>query len=65
MADTKENYRDLRDELDGILQALQAGDLDIEEATKQYERAVKIVDKLEAYINKAENKITKVKKKIT
>lgn len=62
MTSTKENYRELREELDGILLRLQSGDLDIEDATNQYERATKIVDKLEAYITTAENKIAKVKK---
>lgn len=62
MTSQKESYRDLREELDGILLKLQSGDLDIEDATSQYERATQIVDKLEAYIQTAENKITKVKK---
>lgn len=62
MTSKKENYRDLREELDSILLKLQSGDLDIEDATTQYERATQIVDKLETYIKTAENKITKVKK---
>jgi exodeoxyribonuclease VII small subunit len=64
MAEKKEDYRALRKELDEILTNLQSGDLDIEEATGQYERAMKIVGKLEAYITKAENQIVKVKKNL-
>lgn len=62
MSQKQESYRNLRQELDEILNSIQSGDLEIDEATKQYERAMDIVAKLEKYLNDAENKITKVQK---
>jgi exodeoxyribonuclease VII small subunit len=62
MSQKQESYRNLRQELDEILSSIQSGDLEIDEATKQYERAMDIVAKLEKYLNEAENKITKVQK---
>lgn len=55
-------YRKLREELDAILSQLQAGELDIEEATAKYERATRIVKDLEEYIKKAENNLKQVRK---
>jgi exodeoxyribonuclease VII small subunit len=63
MAEKQENYQQLRDELDGILLKIQSGELDIEAAAKEYERAHKIVEKLEKYILRAENKVNSVKLK--
>lgn len=62
MSQKQESYRNLRQELDEILNSIQSGDLEIDEATKQYERAMAIVAKLEKYLSEAENKITKVQK---
>lgn len=63
------NYRDLSNELDGILARLQAGELDIDEAVKLYERGMTVIEELESYLRSAENKVTKIKasfdKKVT
>ncbi len=56
------NYQHLNQELEEVLDKLQAGDLDIDEALKLYERGQEIVDKLQTYLKQAENKVTKVKK---
>ena len=55
------NYHNLNEELDKILDELQSGELDIDEAVKKYERGQKIVGELETYLKTAKNKVTKVK----
>jgi len=56
------NYQKLNGELDEILNRLQGGKLDIDEASKQYERGMKIVEVLQTYLKGAQNKVTKIKK---
>ena len=56
------NYRVLNEELETILEVLQSGDLDIDEAVNKYERGMEIVKDLQKYLKEAENKVTKVKK---
>jgi len=55
------NYHNLNEELDEILNELQSAELDIDEAISKYEKAMKIVAKLEEYLKSAKNKITKIK----
>lgn len=55
------NYQQLSDELDDILTTLQDKELDIDQATKLYERGNEIAKKLEQYLKTAENKISKIK----
>jgi exodeoxyribonuclease VII small subunit len=55
------DYKKLNSELDTILTGLQSGDLDIDEAVKQYQRGMVIVEELQKYLKEAENKVTKVK----
>lgn len=55
------NYRELSSELDDVLNKLQSGELDIDEAMKQYERGMQIIKDLEAYLKTAENKVLKTK----
>lgn len=55
------NYRELSSELDDILNKLQSGELDIDEAVKLYERGMVITKELEDYLKDAENKATKIK----
>jgi len=59
------NYHKLNEELDKILDELQSGELDIDEAVKKYERGQKIVSELETYLKTAKNKVTKVKVKLS
>ncbi|HSX53258.1 MAG TPA: exodeoxyribonuclease VII small subunit [Patescibacteria group bacterium] len=62
MANAKDiDYNTLKVELDNILQQLQSGDLEIDEAIKQYERGMALVSQLQTYLKKAENKVTKIK----
>lgn len=55
------NYRQLNNDLEAIVDRLQIGELDIDEALKQYERGVAIVKQLQDYLKMSENKITKAK----
>lgn len=55
------SYQELSNELDSILQELQAGDLDIDDAVKKYERGMQILQELETYLKTAENKVKKIK----
>jgi exodeoxyribonuclease VII small subunit len=55
------DYRKLSQELDTVLEDLQTGDLDIDDAAKKYERGMELVKQLETYLKTAENKVTKIK----
>lgn len=55
------NYRQLSQELDEILDALQLGELSIDEALAHYQRGVVIAKQLETYLKEAENRVKKVK----
>lgn len=57
------NYAELSRELDGIIEQLQAAEVDIDEAVKLYERGTTLVKELEKYLKTAENKITKLQLK--
>lgn len=60
MATKNINYRALSAELDEVLGKLQAGEVDVDEAVKLYERGITITGQLEAYLKTAENKVRKV-----
>lgn len=57
------NYKQLNDELDNILAELQNGELDIDQAVKNYERGMEIVGQLQQYLKTAQNKIAKIQAK--
>lgn len=63
--ENNEDYKGLRAQLDAILLEIRAGDLDIDEASEQYEKAREIVEKLDKYIKTAENKVTKIKNNLS
>ncbi len=56
------NYQQLSQQLESILNDLQNGNLDIDDAIKQYEQGMKIVKQLQTYLKEADNKVTKIKK---
>lgn len=56
------DYQILNHELEAILDKMQSSDLDIDEAIKQYERGIVVVEELQAYLKQAENKVTKLKR---
>jgi exodeoxyribonuclease VII small subunit len=61
MTQKKLDYQTLSNELDSILVALQQGELDVDVATKQYERGLELIKLLETYLKDAENTVTKLK----
>lgn len=61
MTTAKKNYQTMSAELDTILVSLQTGELDIDEATKAYERGIQLVGQLEKYLKTAENKVISIK----
>lgn len=48
------------EELQKIVDRLQQGDVPLEEAMKQFQKGVKLSQKLEKTLSEAENKLTKV-----
>ncbi len=60
---TDKTYQQLRTELDEIAASLQAGELDVDDATRQYERGMQLIRELEQHLKTAEVNIEKVKAK--
>lgn len=58
---TKKTYRQLRDELDAALVALQDPERDVDEAADAYQRALTLVKEIEAHLQSTENRIEKIK----
>lgn len=56
-------YEELRQELDAILDDLQTGALDIDQAVEKYGRGLELVKQLETYLDKAENTVRELKAK--
>lgn len=57
------DYKKVSAELDGILERLQSGELDVDEAIKQYERGMQSLQQLQTYLDTAENSVHKIKTK--
>lgn len=57
----KASYQKMRSELEDIILAMESADLDIESATKAYERGTELISSLEEHLKTAKNQITKVK----
>lgn len=53
----KKTYQQLRNELDEIMAALQAPELNVDEALTYYKRGQKVLAELEAYVQSAENTV--------
>lgn len=60
MPKDNESYQALQAQLDDIMLQLQSSDVDIDQAVKQYEAALKLIAKLEAYLQTAENQIRQI-----
>jgi exodeoxyribonuclease VII small subunit len=63
MAD--QSYKELSDELAKVMQSLEGGDLDIDQAVVCYERGLQIVRELEAHLKDAENKVIALKASVS
>ncbi|HEX5744056.1 MAG TPA: exodeoxyribonuclease VII small subunit [Candidatus Saccharimonadales bacterium] len=55
------DYEELRRELDSILDDLQSGSLDIDQALEKYKRGLELVGQLEKYLDKADNTVRELK----
>jgi exodeoxyribonuclease VII small subunit len=56
-----ESYETMYAELETIIESLQSGELNLDQAVKKYERSKELISKLEEYLDSAQNKITKIK----
>lgn len=54
------NFKELKDELEGILLSLQSDRIDVDESLMKYKRGTEIINLLNDYLKNAENSITKV-----
>jgi exodeoxyribonuclease VII small subunit len=61
MAVPKENYQDLSQKLDDVLDKLQSEDLDVDTAISLYEQGLNLVAELEKRLETAENKVRELK----
>jgi exodeoxyribonuclease VII small subunit len=61
MVKTEDTYESMYLELDEIIQLLQSGELNLDEAVKKYERSRELIIKLEKHLETVQNKITKIK----
>lgn len=57
------NYRQLNQELETIVEKLQSEDLDVDQVISQYQRGVAIIDQLQKYLKSAQNNIIKINQK--
>lgn len=61
MPSSKPNYQKLSEELDLVLDELQADNIDVDRAVELYERGIKLTEAIEARLQDASNKITELK----
>ena len=59
----EKTYKELKAELDKILEVMQRDDIDVDEALQAYQRGMEVVTQLEEYLKKAENKVVTLKAK--
>jgi exodeoxyribonuclease VII small subunit len=55
------DYKSMQNELNQILDDLQTGDIDVDEAIKKYDRGQVLIRDITEYLKTAKNKITKIK----
>lgn len=56
----EKTYKQLQQELDGVMTKLQDDELDVDTAITTYEAASKIITQLQKHLKTAENKLHKV-----
>lgn len=54
------NYRELSEELAAVMDWFEKGDVDLDEAIANYQKAMKLIAELEEYLKNAENEIKKI-----
>lgn len=57
MVKKNDNYEDMMAKLEGIVEAMENGELSLEASMKNYEDGIKICNKLYKILNQAEGKI--------
>ena len=62
MPSDKKSIVTLQSELDELLMWFESGDIQVEQAVVNYEKAKSIIEQIEAKLKTAENKIEKIKK---
>ena len=62
MAKITENYQSLSTKLDKVIDQLQNGDLDIDQAAEAYEQGMALIKQLELHLKTVENKVKKINK---
>ena len=58
------SYQQLMEELDAVMQALQASDIDVDSAIAQYEKGIALTKQIETYLTTAENKLTTLRENL-
>lgn len=59
--DKSKSFRQMSEELEAIIDKIQASNLDVDQIIKEYERGTEVINKLEKYLSDAQNKINKLK----
>jgi exodeoxyribonuclease VII small subunit len=57
------NYNEMQNELNQIIDDLQSGNIDVDNAMTKYDRGQLLIKDIGDYLKKAENKITNIKNK--
>lgn len=57
MSESKKTIEEMLEEVDGIIESLESGDIPLEDSFKIYEKGMKMVQTINARIDKVEKKI--------
>lgn len=60
MTNSTKTYAQIRQELDQVLAWFEQDGLDVDQAIKQYDKAMALTKELEQYLKSAENKVKKL-----
>lgn len=63
MAVKKKNFEERIQEIDEIIEQLEAGELSLDDSIKEYEKAIKLIKESETLLEAAEGKVMKVLEK--
>lgn len=65
MATKKDTFKDAMEELEGIVQQFESGNLDLDESLKKFERGLELAEQCKKQLAVVENKIKEIKGKFT
>jgi exodeoxyribonuclease VII small subunit len=60
-SDTNKTYQELSQQLDGVVAKLQDPNVSIDDATRYYEQAMKLIKQLERSLEQAENRVREIR----